>query len=375
MTPWLFLILCLSVIGVVSLILYWLNKPLPKMLSTELRIETKVVSTKGAHNAFTDLTFWNGSFYLVYISSPSHFANRNSQLVILKSDDFKTWKEAKRLSHPGKDIRDPKITSIDNNLILYALLNDSFNPQPVTTVYSKSKNGSDWSDFQELNKKGWLFGRPKTKNDGIWFASAHNSSFTKSALFQSTNGMDWSFISEIVDQPGQDETSLDFVGEDIYVVSRFEPDNNWLGSRLNGTCVYKSTNPYTKWDLLETDHRFKIDSPNLFTVDQKLFGIGRYQPEVDRFLCRLGSIFSTKRTAVYQIDEGKINFIASFPSCGDTSYAGVVTQGGRLYVSYYSSRLKNDIPWIIGMLSPTDIYTAEGDVSELTQTQIDRSRK
>ncbi|MBC7228465.1 MAG: hypothetical protein H5T61_14740 [Thermoflexales bacterium] len=41
-----------------------------------------------------------------------------------------------------------------------------------------------------------------------------------------------------------------------------------------------------------------------------------------------------------------------------TSYAGVVILGDSLYVSYYTSDICRDVPWLMGMVLPSDIRIA-----------------
>ena len=56
-----------------------------------------MVVDDGLHNAFTDLTVWQGNLWLVYVSSPSHFANSKSRIVLLHSSDGQNWQEVTQI--------------------------------------------------------------------------------------------------------------------------------------------------------------------------------------------------------------------------------------------------------------------------------------
>jgi hypothetical protein len=60
-----------------------------------------------------------------------------------------------------------------------------------------------------------------------------------------------------------------------------------------------------------------------------------------------------------------MSYISDLPSSGDTAYEGVVIRNDRLYASYYSNDLKTDNAWILGMLTPTDIYMINMSISSI----------
>lgn len=343
---------------VLSIVLYWIFRRNRDLVLPGLRIEVAEIVKDNSHNAFTDLSWWKGRFYLVYIASPSHFANRKSKLVILSSSEFSEWHEICRLQCEGKDIRDPKIVVIDDQLFVYALLNESFDPKPVGTVFTCSKDGVDWSSMQKIEPGGWLFGHPKTGDGKDWFVAAHNSDFDQVVLFHSKDGIRWDSCAIIARQKGLDETAIEIMENEMIAISRFEPEGGLFGSDLGGTLVLKSKIPFNDWVKTDEIHPNRIDSPLLFRIGDQIFAIGRYQPATKWLFQKQGSVFSRKRTAIYKLDGNRLVYISSLPSNGDTAYAGSVVRGGKVYVSYYSNRLDRDFPWIIGMMGRTRIITA-----------------
>ena len=72
----------------------------------------------------------------------------------------------------------------------------------------------------------------------------------------------------------------------------------------------------------------------------------------------MGSVLSRKRTALFRVDDDRLTWLSDLPSAGDTSCAGTVIRGDFLYVSYYTSDIRRDVPWLLGMVLPSDIRIA-----------------
>ncbi|MFL7868816.1 MAG: hypothetical protein AB8I58_08315, partial [Anaerolineales bacterium] len=94
---------------------------------------------------------------------------------------------------------------------------------------------------------------------------------------------------------------------------------------------------------------------------------GRYQPDLGKSgpLTDQGSIFSRKRTALYEVHLDGLEYLTDLPSGGDTSYEGVILDGDTAYISYYTSPIKKDYSWILGMLSPSQVRMAKVDLSAM----------
>ena len=303
----LFLFLLAIVSGLTTTLLLWVFRPNQAIVASELSINSHEITLEDQHNAFTDLVFWKGSFFLVYISSPSHFANQKSSVMVLTSSDFENWEEVICLKVEGKDIRDPKIACIKDSLFIYALLNDSIDPKPNGTVYSRSVNGKDWTPFTSIAEHGWLFGHPKSIDNEVWYTPAHNWTFDQLSLLRSTDGVNWQICSIIADQKGLDETAIEWVNNDkLIAVTRFEPSSALFGSKKNGTLVHTSKFPFDDWELMAEDHDLRLDSPSLFIHNQQVYVVARYQIPQKGILLKQGSIFSRKRTSIFAIETNRI---------------------------------------------------------------------
>lgn len=366
MIAWTFFVFIFFLVVLIFTLLVWIFRSNLVKISAELGAEYHQIVSNNRHNAFTDLILFEEVFYLVHISSPSHFANRKSCVKVLCSKDFQNWEEIACLKSDGTDIRDPKICAIKGRLFIYALRNDSFDPKPNGTVYSSSSNGKDWSAFEKIDLEGWLLGRPKSNDNLIWIAPAHKKTFDSAALLRSQDGVHWQICSTVSERKGLDETAIEWLTKDsLIALSRYEPVGGLFGSDQDGTLVHQSRRPYEKWDLIAENHALRMDSPNLFACGERIFALGRFQPAGALFFQKQGSVFARKRTALFLIEAGKIRHLLDLPSAGDTAYAGVVVRGNDLFISYYSSPVKKDYPWIVGMLWKTGIHTARIDLRKL----------
>lgn len=318
-------------------------------------MQTRTVVANGQHNAFTDLAFWRDRFWLVYVSSPGHFASTSSRIVLLRSTDAREWQEVARFSGDGQDIRDPKLAVIHDRLILFALLDKKFDPQPYQTICATSADGKTWSRFAKTVLPGWLFGKPKTFDGVNWYAPAHNLAFKAARLFRSQDGVQWEAFTAIDEQQRADETALAFdANGNLVTVTRLESGSGIFGDVQGGTLVSIAQPPYERWKDQTTSSATRLDGPTLF-VHKKTWAVGRFQPQVRSPFQGHGSIFSRKRTAIFSVNGTELVHRADLPSSGDTAYAGVVLDQENLFISYYTNDPRYDLPWIVGMFRPTQI--------------------
>jgi len=329
-----------------------------KVVAPVSPVDSWTVVDNGRHNAFTDLVYWRAAFWLAYVSSPSHFASRHSRIVLLHSTDGHVWKEAARFDGHGEDIRDPKIAVVNDRLLLIALLNHAFDPLPYQTVSATSLDGTTWPELKPAFPTGWLLGRPKSSERGDWFAPAHNLKTGAVQLFTSKDGLAWKAGAIISGEKGVDETAIEFLADGrLIAVTRFEAGGGVFGHPQAGTLLSVAESPYEKWTVVSLSRLTRLDSPTLFTYLEQVYAVGRRQPHISGPFGRQGSAFSRKRTSLFRVNvtgEG-LTHLADLPSAGDTAYAGMALLNGQAYISYYTSPLRADPTWLMGMLFPTSI--------------------
>jgi hypothetical protein len=352
---------------------YWYLRPNQSFTAPSLDIQTWDAIMDGAHNSNTDLIDWQGAFYLVHASAPFHFASEKTRLFIWKSTDAVHWEKTAEFNAAGQDIRDPKLAVIHNRLYLYALKNVEFTAEPYSTVFSFSDDGLHWSAFKDIQPEGWLFWRPKSKDGITWYVPAYWHEHGKSSLLTSTDGANWSTAAPIYEGDRNDETDIEFLPDGRMIcTARLEVSDNYFGDNRGSTLVGVASAPYDRWTHVKSQVT-RLDGPNLFSYRGQVYAVGRYQPVPRPFPFELGSILSRKRTSLFLVKEDGLTYLTDLPSAGDTSYAGVVIRGDDLYISYYTSDIHRDVPWILGMVGPSDIRMAKVNLpslEELAQTQL-----
>lgn len=345
---------------------YWFLRPNQARVHPNVVVESWDAVADGTHNSNTDLLFWKDHYYLIHATSPFHFASERSRLILHRSADARTWTPIAQFDAAGEDIRDPKLAVIGGRLFLYALKNTEFTAEPYQTVFTYSDDAQNWSPFREVEPPGWLFWRPKTPDGQQWYVPAYWHEHGRAVLLVSTDGMQWSIVSEIYAGPRVDETDIEFLPDGRLLASvRLEVSDSYFGHPEGGTIITTARPPYSAWSPGVYSGVTRLDGPSLFRYRDAVYAVGRYQPVVAGPFTWQGSIFARKRTSLFRVDENGLAYLTDLPSAGDTSYSGIVVQGDELLVSYYTSTPDRDYPWILGMVAPSSVRLARVNLVEL----------
>jgi hypothetical protein len=344
---------------------YWRLRPNGSIIDPSLGIENWTAVGDGMHNSNTDLIFWRDHFYLIHASSPWHFGSKKCKLVLWRSADARSWERINEFKFSDQDIRDPKFAAIGGRLMLYVLKNITFNPEPNGTAVMYSEDGVQWTEPAEIEPKGWLFWRPKTRDGVTWYVPAYWYEHGKSILLSSSDGIAWKQVSVIHEGDRNDETDIEFLPDGrMMATARLEISDNLFGDLDACTLIAVSEPPYSEWTSVRC-RVTRLDGPCLFPYDGAVYAVGRHNPDGDRFLNHYGGILGRKRTALYKLEENRLVHLSDLPSAGDTSYAGCVIRGDDLFISYYTSRIDRDYPWILGMVCPSEIRIARVSLTRL----------
>jgi hypothetical protein len=180
-------------------------------------------------------------------------------------------------------------------------------------------------------------------------------------------------VSSIHSGGHNDETEIQFLPDGrLLATARLEYDSwgdGMFGQTLGSTLITVSDPPYTTWtDLLESKVA-RLDGPYLFTYHNRIYAVGRYQPDLGRSgpLTDQGSILARKRTSLFEVRLDGLAYLTDLPSDGDTSYSGLVLDGDTAYISYYTSPISHDYAWILGMLAPSQVRMAKVDLKILEE--------
>jgi len=366
-------ILGVLILSLAILFSYWYLRPHRAEVNPDIVLETWAITNDDLHNSNTDMIAWGDAWYLSYVSSPYHFGNDDSIMHVTRSfDQGQTWEETVTFNPPDEDIRDPKFAIVGERLFLYALKNTSFVAEPYISVYSYSEDGTTWTDFEDVpGMDGWLFWRPKTQDGETFYNAAYWWEHGKSVLLKSTDGIHWEIVSQIYEGGRNDETEIEFLLDGrMLATARLEYAyfaDGAFGDKRGATLIAVSEPPYETWTELTQSLVTRLDGPYLFTYNERVYALGRYQPDLGKSgpLTDQGSILSRKRTALFEVHEDGLAYLTDLPSDGDTSYIGLVMDDNTVYATYYTSPINHDFPWIMGMFSPSEVRMAQIDLSAM----------
>lgn len=328
------------------------------------------------HNENTDLVVFRGATYLVHRTARSQILGPNSSLRVLRSDDHgRSWNLLAVIPAPdGRDLRDPSFYRIGDQLAIKALtrlqvnsLRDS-DVDTVTVTTLSGDSGKTWSAFAPIGPPTWSYWRIRDDARGVHYTAAYEDGDKSVRLFSSADGLRWQGGSVIYDRAEDTplETELVFMPSGkLLALVRVDGSSEELFGNLGRlrTKVCWAEPPFASWDCSRELRGVRLDGPIAFFYGERLFVVARkhfLEPE-DR-----------KRTALYELtgdfDGGDLSIDerGELPSAGDTAYAGIAPiDADRFLVTWYSSLLSADVPWVAGALGPTSIWQATIDMSQM----------
>ncbi len=355
----------LAILVVAVGLAYLRYRPNGAEIDPDLVFEDGVAVADGTHNSNTDLIFWRGNFYLIHASSPYHFGTERCKLVLWASPDCVAWSQQREIAVPGEGIRDPKFAAIGARLYIYVLNNTDFYAEPYTTAFMWTPDGIDWTALETVEQEGWLFWRPKTRDGKTWYMPAYWHAHGRSILLKSTDGEQWTKVSTIYTGDRNDETAIEFLPDGrMIATARLEVGDSLFGHPDGHTLVATAEPPYKTWSYVHSGIT-RLDGPALFSHEATVYAVGRREGQGSGFASYPGSVFGKKRTSLFVVEPEGLRFLSDLPSAGDTAYAGVVVRDDTAYISYYTSPIDTDVPWLMGMLLPSEIRVAKVDLASL----------
>jgi hypothetical protein len=325
------------------------------------------------HNENCDMTWFDGAIWFVHRTATSQVLGPNSSLRVYRSTDLGETFDLMSIipAVNDRDIRDPHFYQRDGQLFIKAItrlpglgLRDS--GVDSISIETHSRDGVAWSVPREISPVRWGLWRV-VEADGVFYSAAYEDGDLRVVLYRSHDGLNWEPGAEIygvsADTPLETELVVMPSGRMLGLVRMDGTDAELGGARGRlRTKVCWSLPPYDAWDCPQELDGVRLDGPVAFWWDDRLFVVARKHLGED----------GRKRTALYEItgelEGGPLGIVehGEVPSAGDTSYAGVAAIDPRRFVvTWYSSDVALDPPWVSGLFIASDIWQATFDLSRL----------
>ena len=301
-------------------------------------VEIKRIWDRGGHNAFTDITFFKNKLYIVFREGDGHIPNEdntgNGKIRILSSLDGEFWESCALLELNGIDLRDPKISVTPKKRLMITMggsVYDHQELQRISSYVSMSDPGAKkFSEPEpiELDESirsnfDWLW--RVTWYDKIGYGVMYQANVdgeegkSKAYLVKTSKGLEYELIKELEIEGNPNEATVGFLsGAEMVILVRRGGDDQ-MG--MLGT----SKAPYTDWSWEKLD--FKLGGPDfeVIPINKILIGTRVYSDDGPYTALLLGKKGESFRE------------VFKLPSGGDTSYPGMFSIAGYVWLSYYSS--------------------------------------
>ena len=294
----------------------------------------------GEHNAFTDLTRFRDRYYLTFRSCPDgHMVHPTASVVIMTSDDLKTWKQVHRFNVKHRDTRDPHFLIFKERLFVYtgtwysgetSIDRDKYDLNLHLGYAAWSDDGEKWQSPIMLDGtfghyiwrgavyggKAYLCGRRKINFEVSVKGEGRQ---IESLMLESDDGFVWR--KRAVFRPVEgDETAFQFEDDGtVFAIGR--------GYGTEPAYLLRASKPWTKWERKRLDRY--IGSPLLIRWGNRWVVGGRK--------------LQGPKTSMCWLIDGKLHEFAELPSGGDTSYPGFIElTPTKAVMSWYSSHERDE---------------------------------
>lgn len=307
-------------------------------------INQRITNDKDKHQAFTDLVFFDNHFFLVFRESDKHAYGNDGIIKLLISSDGKKWKLTKEISIKGFDLRDPKFSVNNKELMLY-IHGSKFDGQTLISSSDYRLNYSDsWDKIQSVMLDNKLTTTQKIEGNEAWpwritwnnnvaYAVGYNG-VDIFCMYTSIDGLNFKSQKKysLMNLPTESTIRVSDKGE-FYVLTR----------RNIGTTFLQKYDAETNNLKLVGELPFiNFGGPNfLFLSEKKILYSGGN-----------GNVVF----GVYDLETHKSKNLLKF-GFGDCSYPGMVIKDNVLWLSYYSSN---------GSDKGTSIYIAKIKLEDLS---------
>ena len=327
----------------------------------------------GNHNAFTDLQYWQGCYWVTYRKGAGH-VSMDGGVTLSVSADRTRFREVAHAHTPG-DNRDPKLLPVSEDRMAW------YFPSWV-----RGYEAGDLQQYITFSGDGYVWEKPipiLLPGNWLWRVRRHDDRYY--GLIQNLTGewvhegtphqldvavsddlLEWEVIARVGDEFGLNESDIHWQDDgEAWIVSR-------SAVKHFGSCFCSAKPPYTDWQV--TEMAPMVHAPVFLRCEGELYVAGRNMPIVE------GDItfpFKSAGVGLWRVERGTLEPVLRIPATGDCSYPGMVADPeGRVFLSYHSqhayhmgvltppSRIQPHPDNQADLLEAVDVYFAELELAD-----------
>jgi lysophospholipase L1-like esterase len=359
-------------------------KDFPKPILCDTRkVYSSAKHPAAKHNGFTDLTYFEGEFYVVFRSGVTHGTRGllGGRTIVLRSPDGIAWvREATLQVEAFVETRDPKFLHVGDRLMVYAVSHELRGAAYGMIQYGFERLGpGKWS--RPFECAPCTFWRPRRWRDHYVMAGydgkfdGEGNCHLEVNLFWSADGRHWNKASPILDL-SREGSETDLLVEDdrlmafsrtkdesrdgMVIATYIPSENRWeavpSGRLIHAPCVFKAgerTMVVGRY-CSQSDERFRE-----LRADWNAFNYGAESESLHVDPARIEAYHHGLRTGIFVMDGARPRLVMELLSGGDCGYPGVAQYGDEILISDYSMheyypRIERPGDWN----TPCDIYVS-----------------
>ncbi|MDA0374857.1 MAG: sialidase family protein, partial [Planctomycetota bacterium] len=301
----------------------------PAPLALELG-DVRRVFDGAEHQAFTDLVRYGPRMVLVFREASAHVGGSEGRVRVLASTDGVDWQTRALLTEDGIDLRDPKVSVMPTGELLVLMGGSRYVDGRLVDRTSKVLRWSPDAprrfeiedaviDPSVATPTDWLWRVTWVGDTGYGVVYQPSGEEWRQQLVRTTDGLRYEHVA-----------TWPLTGRPSEATIRALPDGSLVALvRRDGgdrtARIGRAAPPFTDWAFAELP--VHLGGPELLVLDDgRMLAAGRLHTD------------EGPRTAIGEVTlDGGWRELCVLPSGGDTSYPGMLLEGDRLLVSYYSS--------------------------------------
>jgi len=371
---------------------------------SEFITSQRIIYSDGLHSENTEMIRLGDRILLCFRGGEEgQTGSARARIMVFEStDNGESFSQISEVSMPDdpndpdddRDIRDPKFVQLGNTLFMYAIsrvpgfkYRDLFGEAwtvrsestdgghtwttPVKTLTDPSGRLAQLLGFEETYWGFWRLMKREYEEAGhdkvTVYATAYDDGDISVGLFASEDGRNWRKAGIIYSgwQDVPSEAELQFFGDNNEkAVALVRMDNQ--GNLPDGQpAICTSSAPFHAWECGRRIEQ-RMDGPTWVVL--------REGSQVRNFVFARKHLPCTyKRTTAYELRGDLTNPSAPVEVCeiqdlassGDTAYTALVPiRGDKYLLSWYTSPVDQELAWLEGQFSPSDVWLADVDFSQ-----------